>query len=67
MANCDFIGVKRLYTLSSLVWQTYSETRDPTLRSVVAYKRLKTMENYWTIDYERGHGSFNKVVVYQWF
>ena len=39
----------------------------PTMRQVVAYKRLKTTETYETVSSERGHGRLQEVVVYERF
>ena len=36
---------------------TYIKRGDQTMRLEVAYKRLKTMENYKTISTKSGHGA----------
>ena len=43
---------------------TFSQHRDQTMRQVVTYKRVKTMENSKTIIQKSGCGCIQEVVVY---
>ena len=45
----------------------HSENRDQRMRQVVAYKRLKTMENHQPSGPKTDHGRLRKVVVYNRF
>ena len=49
------------YILSSI---THSKQTDQRMRQVVAYKRLKTMENHYPSGPKSGRGRLQEVVVY---
>lgn len=50
------------------VWRsTYSEQRDQLMRKVVAYKKLKIMENYKRVSSNNDRGGLSEVVAYERF
>ena len=58
---CIVTSVQVTYEWSS----TYIELRDQIRRQVVAYKSLKTVENYKIVSTKSGHGRLRKVIVYE--
>ena len=69
MCSC-MLSVKGLCIVTSVQvtyeWNsTYIELRDQIRRQVVAYKSLKTVENYKIVSTKSGHGRLRKVIVYE--
>ena len=46
---------------------TYNKQKDPTMRQVIAYKLLRTVENYKTVCPKFDRGRLREVVVYERF
>ena len=59
------VAKRSSYIRSSI--STHSEHRDQTIRQVVAYKRLTTMENYKQSAMKFGHACLQEVVIYARF
>ena len=69
MCSC-MLSVKGLCIVTSVQvtyeWSSkYIELRDQIRRQVVAYKSLKTVENYKIVSTKSGHGRLRKVIVYE--